>query len=90
VPEALLEVWLDEAVALVFFAGAVLEFVEGEPESGTALPFPPPGTHPGTRSAAVAGAGPSVTAMQPGKLGNKLPGSTCSAGRGFGAEHALS
>ena len=64
-------------------AGA-LEFI---PEIGTALPFPPPITQPGTRSLAVAGAGPSVTATQPGKFRNKLPGSTFSLGRGFFAAH---
>jgi len=55
--------------------GAVLE---GIPEIGTALPFPPPGTQPGTRFAEVALAGPSVTATQPGKFDNKLPGSAFS------------
>lgn len=49
--------------------------LEGISEIGTALPFPPPGTQPGTRSAGVAGAGPSVTATQPGKFDNTLPGS---------------
>ena len=46
------------------------------------------GTHPGTRSAGVAGAGPSVTATQPGRLGKSFPGPTTSWGIGFGAEHA--
>jgi hypothetical protein len=49
--------------------------LEGTSEIGTALPFPPPGTQPGTRSAGVAGAGPSVTATQPGRFDNTLPGS---------------
>ena len=52
--------------------------LEGISEIGTVLPFPPPGTQPGTRFAGVAGAGPSVTATQPGKFDNTLPGSTFS------------
>jgi hypothetical protein len=52
--------------------------LEGISEIGTALPFPPPGTQPGMRFAGVAGAGPSVTATQPGKFDNTLPGSTFS------------
>ena len=51
---------------------------EGIPEIGTGVPLPPPATQPGTLSAAVALAGPSVTATQPGKFANKLPGSTFS------------
>ena len=52
--------------------------LEGILEIGTVLPFPPPGTQPGTRSAGVAGAGPSVTATQPGKFDDTLPESTFS------------
>ena len=48
--------------------------LEGIPEIGTALPFPLPGTQPGMRSPGVAGAGPSVTATQPGKFDDTLPG----------------
>jgi hypothetical protein len=44
---------------------------------GTAA-FAFPATQPGTTSAGVALAGPSVTATQPGQLGNKWPGSTFS------------
>jgi hypothetical protein len=59
--------------------GALYEAaLEGIPEIGTALSFPPPGTQPGTRFAGVAGAGPSVTATQPGKFDNTLPGSAFS------------
>jgi hypothetical protein len=54
---------------------ALVEFV---PDIGTVAPFGLPITQPGTRSLEVALAGPSVTAMQPGKFGNKLPGSTFS------------
>ena len=35
--------------------------LEGILDIGTALPFPPPGTQPGSRFAGVAGAGPSST-----------------------------
>jgi len=52
--------------------------LEGILKIGTALPFPPPGTQSGTTSAGVAGAGPSVTATQPGKFDNTLPGSAVS------------
>ena len=51
--------------------------LEGEPDIGTAFPLAPPGTQPGT-SCPEAGAGPSVTATQPGRFGNRLPGSTFS------------
>jgi hypothetical protein len=61
--------------------------VVAEDGTGVAFAFAPPGTHPGTRSWGVAGAGPSVTAMQPGRLGNRVPGPTTSWGIGFGAEH---
>src|SRR6266852_6976134 len=54
---------------------AAVEFV---PEIGTGVPLPPPITQPGTRSLGVALAGPSVTATQTGKFGNKLPGSSFS------------
>ena len=52
--------------------------LKGISEIGTALSFPPPGTQPGTRFAGLAGAGPSVTATQPGKFDNTFPGSTFS------------
>jgi hypothetical protein len=79
--------WLELAGDLVYAAPAGLEAEEGAEdgaalegilEIGTALPFPPPGTQPGTRSAGVAGAGPSVTATQPGKFDDTLPASTFS------------
>lgn len=78
---------LELAGDLVYAAPADLEAEEGAEdkaalegilETGTALPFPPPGTQPGTRSAGVAGAGPSVTATQPGKFDDTLPESTFS------------
>ena len=80
---------LDEAGPVALFAGALLELAgdweaeeeegaEDEAAAGTALPFPPPTTQPGTRSKGVAFAGPLVTATQPGKFFNKLPGSTIS------------
>ena len=53
------------------------------------VPFPLPGTHPATRSVAVALAGPSVTATQPGKFASMAPGSSFSPETGFGAEQAL-
>jgi hypothetical protein len=55
------------------------------------LPLPPPlpGTHPGTRSPRLAAAGPSVTATQPGRFCNRIPGPITSWGNGFVAEHAL-
>ena len=52
------------------------------PETGTG--FAAPGTQPGT-SLPVAGAGPSVTATQPGRLGMRPR--TFSEGIGLGAEH---
>jgi len=67
------------------------ELVAGEDGTGLTLPIPlplaPPTTHPGTRSAGVAGAGPSVTAIQPGRCDNRAPGPPCSSGRGFFAAH---
>ena len=75
-------------VPVALLAGALLELAgdweaeedgaEDEVTTGTALPFPPPTTQPGTRSKGVAFAGPLVTATQPGKFFNKLPGSTFS------------
>jgi len=47
------------------------------------LPLPLPATHPGTTFAAVAGAGPSVTATHPGRCDNRFPGPTSSSGMGF-------
>jgi hypothetical protein len=53
------------------------------------LPPPLPGTHPGTRFPRWAAAGPSVTATQPGRFCNRVPGPITSWGNGFVAEHAL-
>src|SRR5579863_1002810 len=63
----------------------------GTPTDGVVLPLPPTpmALHPGTRFAGLAGPGPSVTATQPGRLGNSSPGSTSSSGNGLGAEHAF-
>jgi len=47
-----------------------------------------PGVQPGTRSAAEAGPGPSVTATHPGRVGRAWP-STFSLGKGFVAAHAF-
>ena len=47
--------------------------------------FPEPETQPGSRSASVAGAGPSVTATQPGRYG--MGPWTSSEGKGLGATH---
>jgi len=47
------------------------------------LPITLPATHPGTTSAEVAAAGPSVTAIQPGRCDNRVPGPTSSSGMGF-------
>lgn len=67
--------------------GIELELVFcGGVDTGTG--FPDPDTQPGTRSAAVAGAGPLVTATQPGRLGKRaFVGATSSLGNGFGAAH---
>jgi len=68
---------------------------EGAMEVGTpdeaALPPPPTpmAVHPGTRSAGLAGPGPSVTATQPGRYGSTCPTDTASWGYGSGAEHAF-
>jgi len=55
-------------------------------DTGTATAAPP-ATQPGTRSAAVAAVGPSVTATQPGRV-LRLP-MIASVGKGLVAAHAL-
>ena len=65
-------------------AGIELELVLcGELDTGEG--FPEPETQPGSRSASVAGAGPSVTATQPGRYG--MGPWTSSEGKGLGAAH---
>jgi hypothetical protein len=58
-------------------------------EIEVAFPIPSPGTHPGTRSAAEAGPGPSVTATQPGRYGQMVPRLTFSLGKGLFAVHVF-
>jgi hypothetical protein len=67
-------------------AGIELELVFcGELDAGAG--FPEPDTQPGSRLAAVAGAGPLVTATQPGRY--CMGPWTSSEGLGLGAAHAF-